>query len=55
MVFLLLFSQRLREVKSLAEGYITVESRAENPNLGIRVMTVLIKPYMVLVYLDSAT
>lgn len=35
----LFFNLKLREVKSLAEGHIVVESRAENPDLGgIRVL-----------------
>lgn len=52
---LLLFYLKYREVKSLAESHIVVESRAKNPNLGVWVIRVLIKHTLVLVFLNSET
>lgn len=46
---------KLREFKSLAEGHIVVVSRAENPNLGLGVIRVLINHTLVFVFLSSET
>lgn len=54
MVFLF-FYLKCREVKSFAESHIVIESRAENHNLGLWVIRVLINHTLVLVSLNSET